>query len=164
MVATLIKGCQNLNRGGFEERKVIMKKPFIVVLIIVGGVALIVGQPTGAFYSGPQLYRNTLETNGSSYFHSQEPLYDKKTPPNLSLSDAYALALAKLGSDTNQYYCISATCLEDIPVLPNEGMHVQTGWTLDFSNTNGIQKRVFVYFDKAACIDNGERERNGVLF
>jgi hypothetical protein len=39
------------------------------------------------------------------------PLRDGKTPPLLMLGAAYDKAVLKLGAETNQFHCISATCL-----------------------------------------------------
>jgi hypothetical protein len=142
-----------------------IKKTFSIVCIIAGGLALIFAQTNQSKQTSPPLPPsaygglNSLPARGGSSGVSvgRTSSYDKKNPPPLSLPDAYALALAELGSDTNQNYCISAACSDVIPPIPNEGTHGQGGWTFEFSNTNGIQKRVFVYFDKARYIDEGKR-------
>ena len=67
------------------------------------------------------------------------PPYDPRTPPPLSMGEAYALAVAHLGRATNQFYCITASCLQ----TTNDPF---TGWTFSFSNTNGQRGRVNVYF------------------
>lgn len=74
------------------------------------------------------------------------PTYNKKSPPPLSLSEAYGLALATLGKDTNQFYCISASC-EDLFGFPRPSGDGK-GWTFDFSSTNGTEKVVGVSFDR----------------
>jgi|ERR1035441_2222144 hypothetical protein len=67
--------------------------------------------------------------------------YDARTPPPLSLSEAYTLALAHIDPASNIFYCVSASCLEKT----NNGW---TGWRFLFSNTNGQKGRVVVYFDR----------------
>ena len=70
-------------------------------------------------------------------------LYKQNQPPRLSLQDACPLALAALGTATNQFYCLNAQALD-------------TGqWQFAFVNTNGVQKYVFVSFDKTTHIWNG---------
>ena len=67
--------------------------------------------------------------------------YDPRTNPPLALPEAYSMALAHIGSATNQFHCVSASCIE----MTNNGW---TGWTFAFWNTNGQRGRVNVYFDK----------------
>lgn len=71
--------------------------------------------------------------------------YDKKTPPILRLDQAYALALATLGKDTNQFYCTSANCTNPISGFPNPGGDGK-GWTFEFSSTKEGEKIVVVSF------------------
>lgn len=68
--------------------------------------------------------------------------YDGKIPPPLPLSEAYEIALGRLGKATNRFYCLTASCME----MTNRGF---TGWTFWFANTNAQRARVDVYFDKA---------------
>ena len=79
------------------------------------------------------------------------PPYDRRIPLPLSLDAAHAKALLKLGTATNQFQCISATCL---PRLHTHGIGperlVNFGWTFEFSDTNGAPMKVDVYFDKSA--------------
>ena len=108
-----------------------MKKSFFVVLVFIGGLALILAQ---------------------SNFRRVAAPYDGKTPPVLLLPEAYSLALTKLGQDTNQFYCVKTTCLDQLGTIStSDGQHHAggDGWTFEFSNTNGLLKKVFVYFDKA---------------
>ena len=71
------------------------------------------------------------------------PPYDGKIPPPLNLGAAYDKAIQGLGAETNQFHCISATC---IPRVFPYGF----GWTFVFLDTNGIQKNVCVNFDKSS--------------
>lgn len=82
--------------------------------------------------------------------------YYPTTPPPLALQEAYQLALTALGAGTNRFYCVSTTCLKRLPTISNRaGLHDGQGWTFEFSSTNGVQKHVAVYFDKATTIDGG---------
>ena len=88
--------------------------------------------------------------SGSNVFPA--PPYDGKIPPPLSLGVAYDKAALKLGAETNQFHCISATCL---PRLWTHGSSedptgTDVGWTFVFLDTNGAPKNVYVYFDKAS--------------
>ena len=67
---------------------------------------------------------------------AQSWAYDPKTPPPLSLSDAYAKALLKLDKATNRFHCISASCVE------MSNTNGWTGWTFWFSITNGQRARI----------------------
>lgn len=80
-----------------------------------------------------------------------KPPYDKSSPPPISIVDAYALALKTLAAETNQYYCVNATCLNPLPDRINTGDD-HDGWLFLFSNTNSIEKRVAVYFDGQATV------------
>ena len=77
---------------------------------------------------------------------SSHPGSDQKRPPPLALSEAYALATARLGSATNRLFCVSATCVEPPTFMT-------TGWTFGFSDTNGQIAKVKVFFDKIVYID-----------
>lgn len=80
------------------------------------------------------------------------PPYDKKTPPAISLSDAYVLALSNVGQKTNEYYCIRASCLEPISGFSSAGGGLnRQGWMFEFSNTNSQVKRIAVFFDKTSA-------------
>ena len=82
---------------------------------------------------------------------ASEPPYDWKIPPPLNLGVAYEKAIQGLGADTNQFHCISATCLSRlIGVGSSSESMCNTGWTFVFQNTNGAPKNVYVYFDKAS--------------
>ncbi|HEX5217995.1 MAG TPA: hypothetical protein VFZ59_00370 [Verrucomicrobiae bacterium] len=80
--------------------------------------------------------------------------YDGKTPPPLTLPEAYEIALDRLGEVTNRFYCLTASCLE----MTNRGY---TGWTFCFANTNAQRARIDVYFDKATHLSPQSEE---VLF
>ena len=79
--------------------------------------------------------------------------YDPKNRPTLVLPDAYSLALGALGNETNQFYCISASCLNRLENFGGGVLHqMQLGWTFEFSSTNGTQRHVLVYFDKSTAV------------
>jgi hypothetical protein len=80
--------------------------------------------------------------------------YEPKAVPPLSLTDAYAIALAHMGAATNRLHCVSASCLE------MENTNGFTGWTFKFYNTNGDQATMWVFFDRAAIPAD---ERSGDL-
>ncbi len=76
--------------------------------------------------------------------------YDPKTPPPLSLPEAYSLALGQLGKipgATNRFHCISASCIE-MPSIDG-----WTGWTFWFAKTNGERARMWVFFDGGVTSD-----------
>src|ERR1035438_9405963 len=79
--------------------------------------------------------------NGYRAIGGKPETYDPKTPPPLSLPEAYALALNSTGRYTNQFYCVSANCTE----MTSNGF---TGWKFIFASTNGEFGDVEVYFDK----------------
>jgi hypothetical protein len=85
------------------------------------------------------------KVGSGTHRYSVVPSYDPKTPPPVSLPEAYALAVAHIGTATNQFHCVAASCLE----MTNAGF---TGWTFSFSDTNGQRGRVVVYFDKEVSI------------
>jgi hypothetical protein len=72
-------------------------------------------------------------------FSGTGPAYDPKTPPPLSLPEAYKLATAHLGARTNQFYCVKASCLERVQYA---------GWVFGFSSTNGQTAHLIVWFSK----------------
>ena len=70
-------------------------------------------------------------------------------PPRLALPDAYACAISVLGSETNQYHCVRASCL--ISRSPD------WEWMFEFYSVKGFaRKTAFVFFDKTTHIENGE--------
>ncbi|MGN6554053.1 MAG: hypothetical protein ACTHLW_10070 [Verrucomicrobiota bacterium] len=73
--------------------------------------------------------------------------WQPEKPPRLSLPDAYACAVGALGSNTNQYHCVSASCL--ISRSPDGE------WMFSFYTTNGASKTAFVFFDKTTRIETG---------
>jgi hypothetical protein len=77
---------------------------------------------------------------------SHHPGFDPKRPPPLPLPEAYTLATTRLGSATNSFFCVSATCVESVNFMT-------TGWTFGFSNTNGQIAKVKVFFNKDVYID-----------
>src|ERR1043166_8031312 len=72
---------------------------------------------------------------------SQHPSYDVKKPLPLSLPEAYALAMFKLGDATNTFHCVTATCL-------GTGGRSK-GWTFGFSSTNAEPLSIKVFFYNA---------------
>jgi hypothetical protein len=79
--------------------------------------------------------------------------YDQKRPPSMGLSGAYQMAIEYVGPATNQFYCVSASCLEkNKSGLP--------GWTFSFCNTNGqrvgVQVPFSARFDRHVSSDNDE--------
>jgi hypothetical protein len=107
------------------------------LLLIFTGVAFLV---TIAFGQG-QL---TVGKGGNHWqrFWGWTP----KQPPPLSLPESYSLALARMGSATNRFFCVAASSLE----MTN---HYFPGWAFVFSNTNGEHARIEVSFDKEFRID-----------
>jgi hypothetical protein len=83
---------------------------------------------------------------GSAGWRRFESPYDGKTPPPIGLSEAYGLALVRLGAATNRFYCVSGGCLEKT----KRGL---PGWTFYFSNTNGERAYMEVSFDKEVDTD-----------
>lgn len=72
--------------------------------------------------------------------------YDATRPPPLGLTGAYAMSLSFVGTATNRFYCVSATCLEKTKSgLP--------GWKFTFCNTN--QQHVVVNVPFVADFDKG---------
>ena len=110
-----------------------------IILVIAGG--LLLAQGSWGSYGG-------IVTNDPYWVP-----YDQKRSPSMGLSDAYQMALEYVGPATNQFYCVSATCLEKTKAdLP--------GWTFSFCNTNGqrvgIQVQFRSRFDKHVYSDNDE--------
>jgi hypothetical protein len=120
-----------------------MKKYIIVLSLLTITAAPILSQAflDGAIFSSHQI-------------QLPPPPYDGKTPPPLKLDEAYAKALSTLGDATNQYYCVSATSLNQVSRVGTMGHGfpggVDKGWMFAFSSTNGTSRNVYVYFDKAA--------------
>jgi hypothetical protein len=118
-----------------------------LAIFALSGMALLFAQTSNttkgdtSWYSGNTAPHHALD-------------YDKKTPPVLSMSDAYILALKKLGADTNRYYCLSATCLISFPLASSSGSNSSQGWAFDFANTNGVEKKILVGFDKLVWVEN----------
>ena len=68
-------------------------------------------------------------------------------PPRLSLPDAYGCAISAIGTATNQYHCVRASCL--ISRSPDGE------WMFTFCSTNGAFKTAFVFFDKTTRVEDG---------
>ena len=88
---------------------------------------------------------------GSHGWRRFENPYDPKTAPPLGLSEAYNLTLAHIGTATNRFYCVTASCLEKT----KRGL---PGWTFCFCSTNGDRAYVEVSFDKEVVVDSGPDE------
>jgi hypothetical protein len=67
--------------------------------------------------------------------------------PRLALGDAYHCAVLALGSATNEFYCVGASCL--ISRSPDGE------WMFCFFSTHGLRKTAFVFFDKTTRIEDG---------
>jgi hypothetical protein len=80
--------------------------------------------------------------------------WEPPKPPPIALPDAYALVLAHIGSATNRFCCVTASCLE----MTNYG---HQGSAFSFSDTNGQHARVQVTFDKELYTDPGSRQLLG---
>jgi len=78
------------------------------------------------------------------------PPYDNSKPPTLALPAAYQLAVAYLGSATNQFHCISASISQEISA---------PAWYFTFCSTNTPpkQKKIVVEFGGTVFKDNGFR-------
>ena len=111
------------------------------------GLAILKWIFTACFLSivtaGVLVAQGTITSGGRRWAVVQT--YDGKTPPPLSLPEAYMRALSRVGEATNRFYCVSASSLE----MTNNGF---TGWTFWFSNTNSQRARVDVFFDKEVSI------------
>jgi hypothetical protein len=79
------------------------------------------------------------------------PPYSKSKAPSLSLPDAYDLAIAALGQETNQFHCLSANVTT---LFTTEGE-----WYFTFYSTNAISKTkcIAVEFNGKIVFDNGYR-------
>jgi hypothetical protein len=113
----------------------------VLVLIFASFAAIYFALGQGVAGSNP----------GFDFGVPMDPPYDGKKFPPLSLAEAYDMAVGRLGSTTNRFYCVSATCLEKT----KSGW---PAWTFSFSNTNGQTARVEVYFRKATFIDPASAE------
>ena len=107
----------------------------LIIFLLVTIASMILAQTQNNFSPG---FRASLT----------QPGYDRKVPPPLTLDAAYGKALLEMGTATNQYHCIGATCLPRLMTLGTNDGHVYFGWTFEFSDTNGISKKVDVYFDR----------------
>jgi hypothetical protein len=107
--------------------RIAMKRILILVLVVISFTSLLLAQ--GWFWSGGR---------GPHVF------VDHKKPPPLSVPDAYALALAHLGPDTNRLWCVSASCDADY------GQTTMTHWLFNFANSNREITKVRVSFDRKA--------------
>lgn len=109
-----------------------MKYQILIGASLIAAVGLLLAQ-------GPN------PPGGNSWRRYQKP-YDSKESPPVSLSEAYALVLGHIGTATNRFYCVSATCLDPT----KRGL---PGWTFCFSNTNGQRAYMEVSFDKEINTD-----------
>jgi hypothetical protein len=111
-----------------------MKYIIITIITALAATCLLFGQ--GISGSNP----------GFGFGVPMDPPYDAKKLPQLTLTDAYAMSLERIGTATNRFYCVSASCLEKT----KSGW---PGWTFSFSNTNGRVAHVEVFFRKATYVD-----------
>ena len=86
----------------------------------------------------------------TAYASLIQPPYDKSKPPKMSLPVAYENAMVALGSDTNQFHCISASITTEFP---------DDGWYFTFCSTNSktMPKLIVVEFNGKVIFDNGFR-------
>lgn len=78
------------------------------------------------------------------------PPYDNSKPPKMLLPVAYEHAMSALGSDTNQFHCISANITAEFS---------DEGWYFTFCSTNSkaMPKLIVVEFNGKVIFDNGYR-------
>ncbi len=79
------------------------------------------------------------------------PPYKKSKPPSIPLPIAYERAIAFLGSDTNQFHCVSASITTE---FTPEG---EWYFTFYSTNTNAEPKSIAVEFNGKVVFDNGWR-------
>ena len=79
-----------------------------------------------------------------------QPPYDNSKPPKMPLPLAYERAEDALGSDTNQFHCVSASITTEFS---------DDGWYFTFCSTNSNvkPKLVVVEFNGKVIFDNGYR-------
>jgi hypothetical protein len=87
----------------------------------------------------------------TSYATFISPPYDKSKPPKMPLPTAYVKAMIALGSDTNQFHCVSA-------IITTE-FSTDGEWYFTFCSTNSkvMPKLIAVEFDGKVIFDNGLR-------
>jgi len=79
------------------------------------------------------------------------PPYNKTKPPSMPLPVAYACAVVALGSDTNQFHCVSASITTE---FTPEG---EWYFTFYSTNVNSEPKLIAVEFNGKVIFDNGYR-------
>jgi hypothetical protein len=109
----------------------------VIILVVVSAASCLV-LAQGRVGSGTHRY-------------SKYPTYNPNTRPPMAMMDAYSLAQAQIGTATNAFYCVAASCLD----MTNAGF---TGWTFTYANTNGQRGRVNVYFDGEVSVGAREGE------
>jgi hypothetical protein len=130
------------------------KKTFGVAFIMVVSLTLLIAQTN---IWTPKLSGEPSGAGGANRLVPADSLpYNETNPPPLRLQDAYPLALNGLGMETNQFYCVSATCLTPVAPASHLGFHGVRAWTFEFFSTNGIQRTVMVYFDKTTWVAKHE--------
>jgi|GEM_PF-1268093 len=79
-----------------------------------------------------------------------QPPYNNSKPPKMSLPIAYERAVVALGTDTNQFHCVSATITTEFS---------DEGWYFTFCSINHITmpKLIVVEFNGKVIIDGGDR-------
>ena len=100
----------------------------------------------GIAATGLLLAQGKIASPNPSRMSSNPMTYDPKSPPPVSLPEAYALALGHIGAATNRFHCVTASCLE----RTNSGW---AGWVFTFGNTNNQRARVVVFYDKRPWTD-----------
>ena len=109
----------------YVVRPPLFMKPVVAFLLFLAAVSLV-------FAQGLNMKR----------WHG--PVIGAKTPPPLSLPNAYAAAMQHVGLATNHLWCVTAKCGEDW------GTTNVTHWEFKFSDTNKNITTVLVFFDKSA--------------
>jgi hypothetical protein len=87
----------------------------------------------------------------SAYAYLVKPPYDNTKPPMMSLPSAYSLAIATVGSATNQFHCVSA--------VVNDELIGDGEWYFTFYSTNSkaMPKLIAVGFNGKIIEDSGFR-------
>jgi hypothetical protein len=99
-----------------------MKRTSFFVLMVTAGLLLAQSNsPSTRSFMGPETVAKT-------------PPRDGKIPPPLNLGAAYDKAMLKLGADTNQFHCVSATCLPWLTHIAgaDDVTGSSSGWTFVF--------------------------------
>jgi hypothetical protein len=93
-----------------------------------------------------------------------------KIPPPLEMIDAYHLALHALGTQANEFHCLSAlkvgSSTNHTTVVPRSNDYNSHGggkWRFDCANTNGTYRVVDVFFDRTTELGKVSRKPNQLM-